>query len=192
MRKSSIFVLAACALAASALSARPASAQVYEPLPTDVKQNHPLSLRVAAYFPTNSKIRKDIGQTLPSIGVDYTLHQENAESSTFISLDYIERSSGPGYRLRIIPLTFGIHTVQDTTAKTAIYYGLGLGAYYTNINVANDTGGHEDNNDLLVGGFLNVGVNLNPASFLDLRYHFTNSSGSVNPGGPQLSVGFRF
>ncbi|BDI28158.1 hypothetical protein CCAX7_002090 [Capsulimonas corticalis] len=191
MRKSSIFVLAAAALAAGALSARPASAQVFEPPAASVEHNQPISLRVGAYFPTNRKIRKDVGQTFPSVGVDYHLHQDSATSDTFVSLDYIDRGAS-NFHMRVVPLTYGIRYVQDLSAKNSVYYGFGAGAYYTNIDVSNDTGGHETNNDLLVGGFLNLGVNINQASFLDLRYHFTSSSGSVNPGGPQVSVGFRF
>ena len=192
MRKSSIFVLAAAALAASALTARPASAQVDTPPMAGVKHNQPLSVRLGAYFPTNRKLRKDVGTLLPSVGIDYMLHQESATSSSFVSLDYIDRGTGDGYRLRIVPLTYGLRYVEDTSAKNSIYYGGGLGVYYTNITVADDFGGHENNNDLLYGGFLNLGVNLDQSSFLDLRYHFTTSSGSVNPGGAQLSVGFRF
>ena len=191
MRKCSIFVLGACALAAAALTTRPAAAQVYEPLPDGAKQNRPISLRVGAYFPTSSRARRDVGQTLPSVGVDYALHQESATSSTFISLDYIDRSSA-GNELRIVPLTYGLHYIQDTNAKNATYVGFGVGAYFTNITVTNDTGSHDSHSDVLYGGFVNAGVNIGATSFLDLRYHFTTTSGSVNPGGAQLSVGFRF
>ncbi|MCW3058814.1 MAG: hypothetical protein JWQ02_635 [Capsulimonas sp.] len=190
MRKSSIFVLAAAALAAGAAS--PASAQVFTDPAVTTHHMSPVSLRLGGYLPTNRKIRKEVGQILPSIGVDYHLHQDSATTDSYISVDYLDRETSSGYRLRAIPITYGLRFKNDLTAKNAIYYGFGLGGYFTSIDVDDSLGGHESNNDLLAGGYLNVGIDINEASFLDLRYHITSTSGSVNPGGAQLSVGIRF
>jgi hypothetical protein len=179
--------IAASAFAMTGL--RPASAQNSI---SDMHTDPIADVRLGAYLPQNSRIKSQIGNTIPEGGVDYYLGHASAGARSIVSVDYIDRGSGD-HKLQMIPVTFGQTNYQYANGTySKVYYGYGVGAYFVNQDITDALGNRETNHTTLFGGYINIGTDLNQDFFLDARYHFTSSAGSANPGGLQLAVGVRF
>ncbi len=185
--------LAAAAVSAFVLGAGPAamaqgnninSGVTYKSLPKG-------SVRLGGYFPLNSRIRKNVGNTEFAGGVDWIISRQGASTNTYLSADYIDRSDGPN-QLRLIPVTWGYLHYKDVAAATRTYSGFGLGVYFVNQDIPDSVGFRERNHTLAYGGYLNAGVEFQDNVFVDLRLHLTTSIGSANPGGAEVTAGARF
>ena len=179
-------------LAASAFvcaGARPVSAQNdLTPLTTEPKA----ALRIGAYLPSNKAIKRQIGQALPNAGFDYYISRNGAGGHNIVSIDYMERGSG-NHHLQMIPVTFGQTNHQYNDGQySKTYFGYGVGAYFTTLDITDSLGFDQRNHTTLFGGYINLGADLSDSLFLDARYHITSSAGSANPGGLQVTVGVRF
>ena len=179
-------------LAASAFAfagARPVSAQSeLTPLTTEPKA----ALRLGVFLPANSTIRRQVGNTLPSVGADYYLGKNGSVGHNMVSVDYYDRGDG-NHRLQVIPVTFGQINHQYSNGQySKAYFGYGVGAYFTTQNITDDLGFSQHHQTTLFGGFINLGTDLGDAFFVDARYHLTSSTGTANPGGLQVSAGVRF
>lgn len=182
----------AMGLAASAIifsGNRPVSAQgELTPITAETKAD----LRIGAFSPSNSRIRREVGNLLPAVGVDYYLGHNGNGGRNIVSIGYMDRGT-TGHRLQMIPLTFGQTNYQYSRGSFGkAYFGYGVGAYFVNQDITDSLGFRETTHTTLFGGYVNVGTDLANNLFVDARYHFTSSAGSANPGGLELSGGFRF
>lgn len=156
----------------------------YKPLPK-------ISIRGGVYFPVNTVIRHNVGDTMVAAGADYVINRQGASTAWYGSVDYIDRSSG-GYKLQLVPITFGMLHYSDVTASTRTYAGWGIGAYPVDQEIPDYTGATEVRHTTLFGGYLNLGMEFPQNIFIDARYHITTTVGSANPGGLELTAGIRF
>jgi len=156
----------------------------FKPLPK-------FSIRAGGYFPANSTIPKNVGSALFAGGVDWVISRQGASTNSFISADFVDRSSSSN-QLRMVPVTYGTLHYSNVAATTRTYAGWGVGVYFTSLNVPNRIGIQESHNDTLFGGYLNLGVEMQDNIFVDARYHITTTSGPANPGGLEATVGVRF
>jgi hypothetical protein len=156
----------------------------FKPLPA-------FSARVGAYFPTNDRLKKNVGNTLIVGGIDYVLSRQGPSDESIISVDYIDRSNGSNH-LQMVPITIGGIHYMDVKATTRNYIGYGVGAYITSVSVPNSVGFQESNHTTLYGGYINAGIEFTDNVFLDGRYHFTQAVGSTNPSGFEVTAGVRF
>jgi hypothetical protein len=175
---------------AAMLAAVPANAQSPSGLPT-VKPLPDFSARLGAYFPMNSRLKQNVGNTAFAGGVDYVLSRTGASDESTVSVDYIDRTSG-GNQLRMVPVTFGGLHYMDVKAEQRTYVGYGVGAYFVNVSIPNSVGFQETNHTTLYGGYINAGIEFPENVFLDARYHFTQAVGSTNPSGLEVTAGVRF
>lgn len=180
--------LPALGLLALTALARPAAAQLLPP--TD--QAAPVfSVRAGAYFPSNRRIKNQVGKTFAGVGLDYAVANKPGFTSTRLSLDYIERTSS-GKTVRIFPVTVGQFYYQGANSGVRPYLGFGVGAYFVKQEVDDDLGNREDNNDTRFGGYVTGGFDFSSNLFLEARYHFIQAVGSANPSGLQVMGGVRF
>jgi hypothetical protein len=178
-------------LAASAFAfagARSAIAQsAYQSSQTDSTAD----IRLGAYFPSNSTIKSEVTNTIADGGIDFYLNH-NAGQKDIVSVDYIDHGSA-GHRLQIVPVTFGQQNYQYSGGFYGhSYYGYGVGAYFVNQDIIDPFGFRETHHTALYGGYINIGDDIARGLFVDVRYHFTSSTGTANPGGLEVTGGFRF
>lgn len=150
-----------------------------------------LSVRLGAYFPSNQRLKTNVGNTAFDAGVDYVLARQGSSDLSIVSIGYVDKTAGAN-KLQLVPLTFGGIHYMDVKADQRTYIGYGVGAYFTSINVPDSIGNPERDHSTLYGGYINAGIEFPGNVFLDARYHFTQAIGSTNPGGLEITAGARF
>ena len=167
--------------------------------PVAAQENHGLvkeldsTVRLGGYLPSNHTIKTAVGDVILCGGIDHVIQHNSSVQSSIVSVDYIDKSNG-NYGLRVIPVTFGQITTQQTEdlSKSKIYFGYGVGVYFTKQNIPNAIGELESKNSILYGGYLNVGFRVNQVFVIDARYHAMTTNGSANAGGLELTAGVNF
>ena len=149
--------------------------------------------RVGVYYLGNTGIRNTFTSAIATAGLDYYLGEETHTSRSILGVDYIQRSSGSGTKLQIIPVTISqqyYHTIGGTDFTP--YGEAGIGAYFVSLQEANSSNLTSTHSLTSLGGFIGGGIDLSNNVFLDLRYHLIGNLEGQNPSGYELTAGFRF
>jgi hypothetical protein len=180
----------AAAVAATGLLlavAHPASAQ------QDASSNTrpDITIRLGGYFTSNSTVSHTVGSSYLCGGIDYDIKSEVGTTRTILSADYISRSSGSNH-LRIFPITVGQLIMGTTNNGITPYYGVGMGGYFVNQDIASATTGNGSQDYVAFGGYAAVGFEYNRYLLVDARYHLVTPSHGINVDGLELTAGLRF
>ena len=187
--RAAAFSAAAASLALALSAAQPATAQT---VVTTTKTDPVGAIRLGVLFPFDTKVTSQVGRTFfPVGGLDYAIQHKTGVNRTIISLDYIERNS-KGKTLRVYPLTIGQQVYIDEINGVHPYGGYGIGAYFVHTNVLGDNNIPESHNATTFGGYLLGGLDFQNNIFLEGRYQYVQSVGSIKPDGLQLDAGYRF
>lgn len=130
----------------------------------------PITVKIGAFFPTDGNARDAVGKTWFGAGADYAFRKTDAAAP-------------------ILPLVYVDYAGKSGNGLSLSTVGAGIGAYFLNAS----GGGTSDNNTVL-GGKVNVGVELNQGPFLEAAYQVTGKykNSSSNANGLSFMVGDRF
>jgi hypothetical protein len=147
----------------------------------------PLAVKVGAYLPSDMDARSASSDILLMVEAEYTIQnivESNYFSQVQVGIGYTERDE-----LRIIPVTLSQVFRNSNAAPGAGYYvGIGLGVYFTELNLP-DTSGETKS---LFGGFVVGGLDFGGSLFAEAKYHVISRYDRKNVDGLQLAVGVRF
>lgn len=144
----------------------------------------PTSLQVGGFFPNSSDAKDRGGSTQLNADLRYHLPvplQSATPSETFFDLG-VQTGAKDGKHSTVIPLTVGELvglSGQSPDAAGAAYAGAGVGVYFLNQSGLSTAA--------RIGGFGELGYNINSRLFVDARYQFVDHA-----DGPSANIGFRF
>jgi hypothetical protein len=134
-----------------------------------------------------------VGSTLFNYGVSYDFLKTNMANPVTVGV-YLDgatnsrKKDGVDRRLSYVGIgPSARYFFTPVTASSRIYGGLGVGAYFTNAEVAG-----ESENKTLFGGKVLAGIESGQGIFGELDYTFISKIIGVEPGGFNLSIGYRF
>lgn len=149
----------------------------------------PVSIKLGAFFPTNSSARSDVGNTWFQAGLDYAFRKTDnaAPLLPLVYLDYAGKSRS-GIHESSTGLGVGVRAYGNraTNTKVAPYFGAGLGAYFLHASGGGTT------NKTVLGGKVNAGVELNQGPFLEAAYQITGKVNGDDLNGVSVLIGDRF
>lgn len=150
----------------------------------------PITVKVGAFFPTNSGARDAVGNTWFTAGADYAFRKTDAAAPVLplVYVDYAGKSRD-GFRLSSVGVGVGVRAYgnRSTTSTVIPYYGAGIGAYFLT-----GSGGGSSETNTRIGGKVNVGVELNQGPFLEAAYTLTGKVQGDDLNGVSISIGTRF
>ncbi len=154
----------------------------------------PISVKVGAFFPTQSSGRNQGGSTRISASLDYALIKtaQNNPTLSSIYLDY-EGGSKHGGHADTYALGVAVRTYTNTPSaangsRLSPYVGAGIGAYDVDVKNQNS----HSANKVGFGGKVLAGLEFSQAYFVEANYQFVPQQRGVNPSGFGLQVGARF
>ena len=152
----------------------------------------PISIKLGVFLPSDGNVKSAVGNTAFTAGADYAF-TKTATASPILPLAYVDYAgkSKNGVRLSFVSVGVGVRAYANraTNTKVAPFYGAGIGAYFLN-----GSGGGTSNNNTVLGGKVNLGVELNQGPFLEAAYQVTGKykNSSSNANGLSFMVGDRF
>ena len=144
----------------------------------------PSSIQIGGFFPNSGDAKDRGGNT--QLSADFRYHfpvplQSLTPTRTFFDVG-VQTGAKDGNHSTIIPITIGESvglTGQSPEASGTPYAAAGVGAY-----ILNQSG---FSTATRIGGFGELGYNINNAVYVNARYQFVDHG-----NGPSVNVGFRF
>jgi len=150
----------------------------------------PVTIKLGAFFPTDSNARDAVGNTWFAVGADYAFRKTDAAAPVLplVYVDYAGKSKN-GFRLSTVGVGVGVRAYGNraTTTKVVPFYGAGIGAYFLNAS-----GNGIDETETRLGGKVNIGVELNQGPFLEAAYTLTGKVSGDDLNGISVLIGTRF
>lgn len=179
--------LVAAAIVAGLLPAVAGHAQDIGPT---VPVQKPVSIKIGAFFPTDSNARDAVGNTWLTAGADYAFRKTDAAAPVLplVYVDYAGKNKN-GITLSTVGVGVGVRAYGNraTTTQVVPFYGAGIGAYFLH-----GSGGGTSENKTRLGGKVNAGVELNSGPFLEAAYTLTGKVQGDDLNGISVSIGDRF
>lgn len=163
------------------IPARPAAAQINNPLPIRVK--------LGVLLPQHGDTKRDTGDVHFNAEVDLALPLPGAGSRQ-VTVGY-SQSLESGKKLRAIPVTVAqVFSAPNPAAGITgnVYFGLGFGAYFLRAS-----GGGVSESKTRLGGFGMAGYQFPNAFFVEAKYHLVSGKvAGLSPNGLAFLLGRRF
>lgn len=161
--------------------ARPAAAQINNPLPVRIK--------LGVLLPQNGTTKRDTGDAHFNAEVDVALPVPGLGGKQ-VTVGY-SQSLESGRKLRVIPVTVSqVFSPPNPAAGLTgnVYFGLGVGAYFLR---ASGEGASESKTR--IGGFGVAGYQFPNAFFVEAKYHLVSGKvAGLSPNGLAFLLGRRF
>lgn len=152
----------------------------------------PLSIKLGAFFPTQSNGRDLEGSTAFSAGLDYAFVKTATASPTLPSI-YFDYAGGSKHGGHLQTYGLGVAVRQYTNGApmaggTSPYVGAGIGAYIADVK----NGGGSSSTKTVLGGKVFAGLEFGGGEFVEASYNLIGSNKGSNPSGAGLQLGYRF
>ncbi len=175
------------------------SAQAQTPDTSVVK---PISIKIGAFFPTDSNLKNGTHNTWFKVGADYAFGKTTSTNPLLTSIyaDYAGSSSGGNHaNLYDVGVAGRYYFTTSATGAGAAgsgtsvnpYAGAGIGAYFENAQASGDS----SKTTATLGGKIFLGAELNTGPFIEASYDIVPQKLSrydLRYSGFDVSVGYRF
>lgn len=173
-------------LALGGLAGGGAQAQAPEAAPV----TKPITIKLGAFFPSDSALKDVIGKTWFNAGADYAFSKVG-DQQNLMPLAYVDYAgkSGNGLTVSYVGVGPGVRYYLSPPGAGTVtpYVGAGLGAYFLRAS-----GGGDSANKTKFGFKLNAGVEFQQMYLVEASYTNAGSESGTRFDGFNLQVGVRF
>jgi len=157
----------------------------------------PLTVKVGAFFPTDSRAKKNSNSTQISAGIDYAFGKTGSNNPSLPSV-YVDYNGGNknGGHVNSYGAGIGVRSFTTTPAGNnkqnfSPYFGAGVGVYRVDIKDTSVTPS-VSGTTTSIGGKVLAGVEFGGGLLVEANYQMLPSRKGVNPSGFGVQVGARF